>query len=147
MLYKSCTKCVRYLKQCITNKNKYDLLYVVTQVEPFKDKTMDYTQGLMRKKYHILSVCLASTIYVWSVLSYHNFRLLLFIFVMCCGYLQHYAHVQFLNKSQKIGALSPLTSFSCDIEYDEDFTMSHTTSNTTNVFVSRYTVLDMYPFI
>lgn len=54
----------------------------------------------------------------------------------------------FLNKSQKIWALSQVEdSFSCDLEYDEDFTMSHTTSNTTNVFVSRYTVLDMYPFI
>ena len=142
MLYKSCTRCVRYLKYCNKYKNKYNLLYVVTEVEPFKDNPR-----IDEKKYHILSVCLANTIYVWSVLSYHNFRLLLFIFVICCRYLWHYVHVQFLNKSQKIGALSPLTSFSCDIEYDEDFTMSHTTSNTTNVFVSRYTVLDMYPFI
>jgi hypothetical protein len=49
MLYKSCTKCVRYLRYCIKNKNKYDLLYVVTEVEPFKNMSMDYTQELMRR--------------------------------------------------------------------------------------------------
>lgn len=54
-------------------------------------------------------------------------------------------HVQFLNKSEKIRALSSVQDlFSCDLEYDEDFILTHI-SKATNVCV-RYTVPTTYPF-
>lgn len=55
-------------------------------------------------------------------------------------------NVQFQNKFQKIGTLSPEeASFSCYIEYDEEFTLSHT-SEAADVSVSGYTVPYLYPF-
>lgn len=114
------------------------------EVEPYKDMTMH--PRVDGKKYHILKVCLVNTIYAWHI-CYHNFAsfylFLLQVFIVTTTNDTIDVHVQFLNKFAKIGSLSSEEDcFSCDLEYDEVFTLSHT-SKTTSVFVNGYTLPDI----